>query len=134
MPSLVSLEVGYTINPWNTGSRVSRTSNTAVPPASVVTGSANALLTLRVGLIASEYSRALVRPDRSVLRRAATVRAAGMLGSVVAEQAARVTRAILKASGRSVGSVLAGVGSRVKKVASRLPFRERADPEGEGDR
>ncbi|NIP57058.1 MAG: DUF697 domain-containing protein, partial [Gemmatimonadetes bacterium] len=44
---------------------------------SVTSGTANAFLTLRVGIIAQEYSRALVRPERSTLRRSAIARAAG---------------------------------------------------------
>jgi hypothetical protein len=94
--------------------------------SSVITGSANAFLTLRVGAITKEYSGALVRRERRALRRSAAARAAVMLGSVVAGQAARVTGAIVKASGRSVGGVLSGLGSKVMgagaSLANRLPF------------
>ena len=104
--------------------------------SSVITGSANAFLTLRVGLIARDYSRAMVRKERSVLRRSATAAAAVMLGSVVAGQAAKVTGAILRASGRSVGGVLSGLGDRVRgagaSLADRLPFRGRGTGKPEG--
>jgi hypothetical protein len=100
--------------------------------ASVITGSANAFLTLRVGTIAREYSGALVRQERGVLRRSATAKAAVMLGSVVAGQAARVTGAIVAASGRSVGGVLSSIGNRVKGAASRLSFSQSGS--GDSDR
>jgi len=94
--------------------------------ASMISGSANAYLTLRVGIIAREYSRSMTRHRRGALRRSAAAGAAVMLGSVVASQAARVTTAILKASGRSVGDAISGIGGRVKRagasIANRLPF------------
>jgi len=90
---------------------------------SVITGSANAFLTLRVGVITREYSRALVRQERGALRRSATASAAVMLGSVVAGQAAKVTSAIVKASGRSVGGALSGLGNRVKSAGSSITSR-----------
>jgi uncharacterized membrane protein YcjF (UPF0283 family) len=103
---------------------------------SVITGSANAFLTLRVGIIAREYSRSMTRHKRAVLRRSATATAALMLGSVVTGQAARVTSAIVKASGRSVGSALSGIGSRVKNagasLANRLPFGQGGPRETDG--
>ncbi len=57
---------------------------TALFVNSVVSGTANAYLTLRVGIIAREYSRALVRPRKAALRKSAVVQAAGMLGSIAA--------------------------------------------------
>lgn len=102
--------------------------------SSVISGTANAFLTLRVGIIAQEYSRALVRPRRRTLRRTAMARAAGMLGAIVASGAGQVSSAIARATGRTITGTVTGVGKRVKDagdaVASRLPFRDRPDPEG----
>ena len=91
---------------------------------------------LRVGIVTREYRRSMVRHERSALRRSATAAAAVMLGSVVASQAARVTGAIFKASGRSVGGAISGLGSRVKEagasLASRLPFSQGESSETDG--
>lgn len=108
---------------------------------SVLSGSANAFLTLRVGIIAREYSRALVRPKRATLRRAAVAQAAGMLGSIVVSGAGKVSGAIARASGERVSGAIFGMGQKVKEaggaLARRMPFtsgdaeREKSDGEGE---
>ena len=96
---------------------------------SIVSGTTNAFLTLRVGLIAEEYCRALVRPEKRSLRSSAIARAAAMLGSIAARGAATVAAAVAKASARTVSSAVTGVGRKVKKaggtLADRLPFRGR---------
>src|SRR6202140_4635980 len=51
--------------------------------SSVLSGSANAFLTLRVGMITKEYCRCTVRVEKVGLRRAATLKAAKLLGSIV---------------------------------------------------
>lgn len=96
---------------------------------SVISGTANAFLTLRVGIIAQEYSRALLRPRRRTLRRTAMARAAGMLGGIVAAGAGQVSSAIARATGRTITGTVTGVGKRMKDagdaVVSRFPFRDR---------
>jgi hypothetical protein len=87
---------------------------------SVVSGSANAFLTLRVGVIAREHSRALTRQKRSALRRSAAVTAAGMLGVIAVNGAAELSRAIAKASGRRMGDALTGLGGKVKRGGATL--------------
>ena len=52
--------------------------------SSVLSGSANAFLTLRVGMITKEYCRCTVQVEKSGLRRAATVQAAKLLGGYCA--------------------------------------------------
>ena len=92
---------------------------------SVVSGSANAFLTLRVGLIAEEYCRALVRPTRKTLRNRAATRAASMLGSIAAAGASKVAAAVAKASGRTVKGAVTGVGRKVKDAGDALAERLR---------
>ncbi|HEX6640153.1 MAG TPA: DUF697 domain-containing protein, partial [Thermoanaerobaculia bacterium] len=70
--------------------------------SSVMTGAANALLTMRVGLITKQYSRALSAPQKRIVRRTALVQATGMLGVVVMDGAKRVWDAILAAAGKRV--------------------------------
>lgn len=67
----------------------------------VIQGSANAFLTLRVGVIARKYCSSLVRQERSVLRRAATVQAAALLAVVLGESTYNVTKAVLRATAKT---------------------------------
>ena len=66
--------------------------------SSVLSGSANAFLTLRIGMITKEYCRARTRVEKKGLRRAATVQAAKLLGAIVREGTVKLTQATLNAS------------------------------------
>ena len=90
---------------------------------SVMSGTANAFLTLRVGIIAQGYSRALVRPERSTLRRTAIVQAAGMLGSIATNGAKKVSSAVVRASGRSVANAWSGMGAKVRSAGEGVTAR-----------
>ncbi len=68
---------------------------------SVIQGSANAFLTLRVGIITKMYCSSLTRQEKSTLRRAAAVQAASMLGKVLGESGQTVSKIILRAAGRA---------------------------------
>jgi Domain of unknown function (DUF697) len=61
---------------------------------SLLSGSANAFLTLRIGMIAKEYCGSLVAEPRTQVRRAATTEAARLLSGIVKESGARVREAI----------------------------------------
>ena len=82
---------------------------------SLLSGSANAFLALRVGFMAQEYSRGLVRPERGPLRRAATLKAASALGAITAAGATVVWSAIARASGRTFTGAVTGLGRKVKE-------------------
>jgi len=66
--------------------------------SSVLSGSANAFLTLRVGMITKEYCRCVTQVEKMGLRRAATVKAAKLLGSIVREGTVKLSRAAVTAS------------------------------------
>ena len=66
--------------------------------SSVLSGSANAFLTLRVGMITKEYCRCTVRVEKMGLRRAATVKAAKLLVSIVREGTVKLSKATVTAS------------------------------------
>jgi hypothetical protein len=66
--------------------------------SSMLSGSANAFLTLRVGMITKEYCRCTTQVEKKGLRRAATVKAAKLLGSVVSDGTKKLSRAMLNAS------------------------------------
>lgn len=87
---------------------------------SVFNGTANAFLTLRVGLIARQYCGTLVRPERRALRRSALAGATGMLGVIAVDGARRVSRAFVEGSSRSVTGSVKALGGRVKGAGSSL--------------
>lgn len=103
--------------------------------SSVMTGAANALLTMRVGIITKQYSRALAAPQRRAVRRTALVQATGMLGGVVMAGAKRVWDAIVRASGRRIGGAFTGAADSVRQAgesfADMFGFgRRKDDPPG----
>ncbi len=61
---------------------------------SLLSGSANSFLTLRVGIIAKDYCGSLVAEPRTQVRRAASGEAARLLSGIVKESGARVREAI----------------------------------------
>lgn len=70
--------------------------------SSILSGSANAFLTLRVGMITKEYCRCTVRQEKSRLRRAATMQAAKLLGNIVRDGTVRLSKASFAASRNKV--------------------------------
>ncbi|OPY04090.1 MAG: hypothetical protein A4E67_02527 [Syntrophaceae bacterium PtaB.Bin038] len=76
---------------------------------SILTGAANAFLTLRVGIIARRYCGSLVVSDRRTLRRSATAEAAGLLGTIVKNGTSRISRGLWAASKGRVGGAFAGL-------------------------
>jgi len=91
----------------------------------VLSGSANAFLTLRVGMIAKRSCAATVLPRRADLRRAATAEAAGHLGKIVSEGGAKLTGAIWKASVSRVGDAVAGASNSAREAGSKFLARVR---------
>jgi len=93
---------------------------------SIVTGTANAFLTLRVGIIAKRYCGALVLPERRALRRLAVSQAAQMLGTIVRDGARRVGGAFWATAKARMGDAARGFGESgkqaVRAVAQRLGF------------
>src|SRR4051812_38875536 len=86
----------------------------------VLSGSANAFLTLRVGMIARRYCGALVVEPKSAVRKAATTEAAGHLGGIVAEGSSRLTKALWRASADKVGGAVLGVGGDARGAGGRV--------------
>ena len=67
---------------------------TSIMVNSLLSGSANAFLTLRVGIIAKDYCGSLVAEPRTQVRRAATAEAARLLSGIVKDSGNRVRDAI----------------------------------------
>jgi len=66
--------------------------------SSILSGSANAFLTLRVGMITKEYCRCTVKVERRGVRRMATVQAAKLIGSIVKDGTVKISKATVAAS------------------------------------
>ena len=72
---------------------------------SIVDGAANALLTLRVGVITRRFFGLTASASNREVKRMASLEAGGMLASIVVSSAGYVTNAILKASKKRAGAV-----------------------------
>ena len=84
--------------------------------SSVLSGSANAFLTLRVGMITKEYCRCTVRIEKTGLRRAATLKAAKLLGSIVREGTVKLSKATVTVSKMKLSQAFHVVTGRRGKV------------------
>jgi hypothetical protein len=78
------------------------TSISSIVTHSILEGTANAFLTLRVGVVCRTYCGSLAVFDRKSARRHAGFTAATMLGSIVGESAATVAKAILAARSKTL--------------------------------
>jgi hypothetical protein len=87
---------------------------------SVFSGAANAFLTLRVGIIARRYCASLVLAERRTIRRAATAEAARMLGGIVKQGTARISRALWDISKNKVGGTFSGLTGLTKEIGDSL--------------
>lgn len=83
---------------------------------SAFTGAANAYLTLRVGIIAKRYCGSLVIEERKALRRAASAEAAKLLGGIVKQGTARLTKAVWETSKEKAGTAASGAKEYAKQV------------------
>ena len=87
---------------------------------SVLTGAANAFLTLRVGMIAKRYCGSLILAERRTLRRSASAEAAKMLGSIVRQGAVQLSKAVWKGSKGKVSRTFSNVSGYAREAGSAL--------------
>ncbi|MBP6940730.1 MAG: DUF697 domain-containing protein [Syntrophorhabdaceae bacterium] len=87
---------------------------------SVISGSSNAFLTLRVGAITRQYCRSLVVPPKQAVRRFATLEATRMLGTIVADGAKKVSTAIWALSKGKMGATVGGVKDYVRNAGTTI--------------
>ncbi len=92
---------------------------------SVLTGTANAFLTLRVGIIARRYCGSLVLAEKRTLRRAASAEAAKLLGSIVRQGTTKLSKALWKVSKGKVGGIFSGMKEYAKEAGSSLLCKSR---------
>jgi hypothetical protein len=84
--------------------------------SSILTGAANAFLTLRVGIIARRYCGSLVVIDRPTIRRSATAESAKILGSIVKNGTTRISKALWNASMGKVGGAYSGLTGMARDI------------------
>ena len=80
---------------------------------SILSGTGNAFLTLRVGIIAREQSRAWVRLPRRTLRRMAVVQAGAMLAGITREGGRKVASVITLRTWEGTKGAFTGAGRAV---------------------
>jgi len=90
---------------------------------SVVNGTANAFLTLRVGIIAKRYCGALVLPEPRAVRRLAVSQAGQMLGAIAQDGAKRLAGALWAASKTRVGDAARGMTATAQEAVRVLVER-----------
>jgi glutamyl-tRNA reductase len=73
-----------------------------------------------VGIIARRYCGSLVITEKRTLRRTASAEAAKLLGSIVRQGTAKLSKALWKASKGKVDSVFSGMREYAKEVGSSL--------------
>ncbi|HEY4689147.1 MAG TPA: DUF697 domain-containing protein [Anaerolineae bacterium] len=93
---------------------------------SILEGTANAYLTLRVGVICEKYCASLTTFSRKGARGYASVTAAAMLGSIVSASAGIVTRAILAAARKAGAATVGTAAGGIRTLGARVnPFRRK---------
>lgn len=84
---------------------------------SLLEGSTNAFLTLRVGILTKRYCSSLEHLDPKKARRAALKEASGLMGALVFESSGKVVNALLKATKKvGVDSIKSSIGTLKKSV------------------
>jgi hypothetical protein len=93
---------------------------TALLVNSILTGSGNASLVLRVGVIAKRYCGSLSMGERRSIRRAATLEAAQMLGPIIGQGAAKISKTAWDITKEKIGSKISGATNQIKETRLRL--------------
>jgi hypothetical protein len=86
----------------------------------VLTGTANAFLALRVGIIAKRYCGSLVIAEKKTLRRTAGAEAAKLLGSIVKQGTSRVSKMVWEVSKDRLGTMVSGAADQARGAGSSL--------------
>jgi len=98
--------------------------------SSVLSGSSNAFLTLRVGAISKRYCRSLVIPSKKEIRHSATLEATKLLGSIVTDGTKKIYTILWTSSKDKMGTVFNGVETYIKETGATIAkkiFPKKAD-------
>jgi len=85
---------------------------------SIANGSANAFLTLRVGLIAKSYCAPVTRLDRQAVRKSATLAALSMLTAITQDKGAQVAKGVWSGITGTMGKAAGSAVDGAKKAAT----------------
>ena len=86
----------------------------------ILSGTANAFLTLRIGMITRQYCNALVIRDKKLIRKSATTEAAKLLGATVSAGAKRVAKLFAGAAKNKMKSVATKTGEAIGSAATSI--------------
>ena len=87
---------------------------------SILSGTANAYLTLRVGVITQTYSKSVTAVDQKRVRRKASLVAASLLGSIVSESASKVVKVILAAAKDTGSTAVQTATSGIRQMGAQV--------------
>lgn len=91
---------------------------------SLLDGTANAFLTLRVGVICQNYCRCIHPANRNAIRRNSSLAAASMLGAIVLASAGTVSKAMMAAAKRAGEATVESATAGLRGAGARLnPFK-----------
>jgi hypothetical protein len=93
---------------------------------SLISGSTNAFLTLRVGIIARNYCGSLLKKERGVIRKSASLEAAKYLSMIAMSSAGNISRSIMNAAVKSPGRISRDV---LRTTWEKLLGKEKSTPE-----
>jgi len=88
--------------------------------SSVISGSSNAFLTLRVGVMTKHYCRSVTEPSRRAVRRLATLEAAKMLGAIAAEGSRKVYGALWSSSQSKMEGIMSEMADCIKRAGAAI--------------
>ena len=83
---------------------------------SIANGSANAFLTLRVGLVAKSYCAPVTKPEREAVRRSATLAALSMLSSITRDMGLSIAKGVWSGATGAVGKAASTVVDGAKRA------------------
>ncbi len=87
---------------------------------SVLEGSLNTLLTLRVGIITQNYCRSVTRIEPRRIGKTATYQACEMLGNIVGDNSKRISEALLKAIRNSAADSIGQGRNKITGIFERI--------------
>jgi hypothetical protein len=98
--------------------------------SSIMDGTANAFLTLRIGIIASWYCVPLTPLKKKPTRRLASAQAARLLGGIVIEGSQVIGRTVTRAAGRKIVSAGSSLAKKTRRGFQCLwPFSDQPGDE-----
>jgi len=87
---------------------------------SVIEGSLNTLLTLRVGIITQKYCGSVSRPEARAIGKTATYKACELLGSIVSENSKKISEALVKAVKNAAADSIGQSRSKITGIFGRI--------------